>query len=114
MFFTLQECIVPCDTAKVLLKYVKLFQDRHCKSVRALRCLVKIVTCCEVSERGGRGGGGGPTHVVLSLFETEYFSVFSLALQLQECLLVSCDTASRFDTARVFVFFYTARVHCAM
>ena len=24
-FFTLQECIVPCDTAKVLLKYVKLF-----------------------------------------------------------------------------------------
>ena len=98
----------------VLLKYVKLFQDRHCKSVRALRCLVKIVTCCEVSERGGRGGGGGPTHVVLSLFETEYFSVFSLALQLQECLLVSCDTASRFDTARVFVFFYTARVDCAM
>ena len=114
---------MPCDTAKVFLKYVsvtvkyvKLFQDRHCKSVRALRCLVKIVTCCEVSERGGRGGGGGggPTHVVLSLFETEYFSVFSLALQLQECLLVSCDTASRFDTARVFVFFYTARVDCAM
>ena len=55
---------MPCDTAKVLLKYVKLFQDRHCKSVRALRCLVKLVTCCEVSERGGRGGGG-PTHVVL-------------------------------------------------